>query len=388
VSILLRDLIIAQIRTKGPLTFAEYMEAALYHQTAGYYARNEQRSGRTGDFYTSVDVGSLFGELIAVQLAEMWQLMTSGVNTDRFDLVEVGAGNGRLAHDILEAAATMTTGFYNSIRLHLIERSSQARAKHEENLGQHARQLVTSSDALPDFSQGVIFANELLDAFPTHRVIMTLKGLRETYIDVENGKLIERLGPPSTPALDDYFQRLGTQLPLHGQAEVNLHALDWIRNASSCLERGFIILIDYGKLSQELFDTESVSGTFTAQQQHLAIQPAATNNESSASQCDWLNEPGEWDLTSHIDLTSIRTAAEETGFTTLGVLDQTYFLLGLGAAEHLGQEVDEIVGLKRRLAVRTLLMPGGLGSTHKVLLFGKQVDSPTLQGCSKQTRLT
>ena len=177
-------------------------------------------------------------------------------------------------------------------------------------------------------------------------------------------------------------------MPLHGQAEVNLHALDWIRNASSRLERGFIILIDYGKLAQELFDTESVNGTFTAQQQHLTIQPTATKNESSTSQFDWLNEPGEWDLTSHIDLTSIRTAAEETGFSTLGVLDQTYFLLGLGAVEHLRQEVDEIVGLKRRLAVRTLLMPGGLGSTHKVLLFGKQVGSPSLQGCSKQIRLT
>ena len=385
---LLRDLIIAQIRTKGPLTFAEYMEAALYHQTGGYYARNEQRSGRTGDFYTSVDVGPLFGELIAVQLAEMWQLITSTTNTDGFNLVEVGAGNARLAHDILDAAATMETGFYDSIRLHLIERSSQARAKHEENLGQHARKLVTSSDTLPNVSQGVIFANELLDAFPTHRITMTFKGLRETYIDAENGKLIERLGPLSTPALDDYFQRLGTQLPLHGQAEVNLHALDWIRDASSRLEHGFIILIDYGKLAQELFATESVNGTFTAQQQHLTIQPAASKNESSASQFDWLNEPGEWDLTSHIDLTSIRTAAEETDLSTLGVLDQTYFLLGLGAVEHLQQEVDERVGLKRRLAARTLLMPGGLGSTHKVLLFGKQVGSPPLQGCSYQTRLT
>ena len=297
---LLRDLIIAQIRTEGPLTFAEYMEAALYHQTGGYYARNEQRSGRTGDFYTSVDVGPLFGELIAVQLAEMWQLITSVTNTDGFDLVEVGAGNARLAHDILDAAATMESEFYDSIQLHLIERSSEARAKHEKNLSQHARKLVTSSDTLPNVSQGVIFANELLDAFPTHRVTMTFKGLRETYVDVEKGKLIERLGPLSTPALDDYFQRLGTQLPLHGQAEINLHALDWIRNAASRLKHGFIILIDYGKLAQELFATESVNGTFTAQQQHLTILPAASKNESSASQSDWLNEPGEWDLTSHI----------------------------------------------------------------------------------------
>ncbi len=385
---LLRDLIIAQIRTEGPLTFAEYMEAALYHQTGGYYARNEQRSGRTGDFYTSVDVGPLFGELIAVQLAEMWQLITSVTNTDGFDLVEVGAGNARLAHDILDAAATMESEFYDSIQLHLIERSSEARAKHEKNLSQHARKLVTSSDTLPNVSQGVIFANELLDAFPTHRVTMTFKGLRETYVDVEKGKLIERLGPLSTPALDDYFQRLGTQLPLHGQAEVNLHALDWIRNAASLLKHGFIILIDYGKLAQELFATESVNGTFTAQQQHLTILPAASKNESSASQSDWLNEPGEWDLTSHIDLTSIRTVAEETNLSTLGLLDQTYFLLGLGAVEHLQQEVDERVSLKRRLAARTLLMPGGLGSTHKVLLFGKQVGSPSLQGCSYQTRLT
>ena len=124
----LRELIVERARANGPLTFAEYMERALYHPDLGYYARAGQRSGRAGDFFTSVDVGAVFGELLARQFVEMWSIVDAMGNRPGFDIVEAGAGNGRLSRDILDAA-TRTPRFYDAIRLHLSERSKDARRK-------------------------------------------------------------------------------------------------------------------------------------------------------------------------------------------------------------------------------------------------------------------
>ena len=178
----LRELIADRIRTSGPISFAEFMDISLYHPELGYYARAAQKTGRAGDFFTSVDVGPIFGALLAKQFAEMWQILQSGSDEnasggfltamrkppDPFDLVEAGAGNGRLARDILDAAQKDDPEFYSAIRLSLVEQSPAARAAQAETLGPHAALLSHSSSALPDEIHGVIYANELLDALPTH----------------------------------------------------------------------------------------------------------------------------------------------------------------------------------------------------------------------------
>ena len=162
----LRELIIERIHTVGPLTFADYMKLALYHPEHGYYSRAEKRSGRAGDFFTSVDLGPLFGELLAGQFAEMWRIL--GIL--EFDLVEVGAGSGWLSRDILDAAKTSDPAFYASLRLQLVECSRKARASQPETLVQHIDRLAASLPSLPIAVSGAIFANELLDALPTHLV--------------------------------------------------------------------------------------------------------------------------------------------------------------------------------------------------------------------------
>ena len=125
----LRDVIARRIAADGPLTFAEYMEVVLYHPELGYYARAGQRSGRAGDFFTSVDVGTLFGEFLAAQIAEMWEHLRAGaVDVGHFDLVEAAAGNGRLARDVLDTATTRYPALYEAARLTLVERSPAARA--------------------------------------------------------------------------------------------------------------------------------------------------------------------------------------------------------------------------------------------------------------------
>src|SRR4051812_49252923 len=161
------------------------MELALYQPELGYYARAAQRSGRAGDFFTSVDVGPLFGELLELQLEEMFQILghQSPPSTAQspipnpespqvFDLVEAGAGNGRLSADILRAARTRDGLLYRSIRVHLIEASAAARAAHRDTLGDAAERLASSSVSLPDAFEGVLIANELLDAMAVHQVVM------------------------------------------------------------------------------------------------------------------------------------------------------------------------------------------------------------------------
>ena len=166
------------IRERGPLTVAAFMDLALYDSEFGYYARAAQRTGRAGDFFTSVDVGSMFGRLLEMQLAEMWRLLGG----QSFDLVEAGAGNGRLSADIVRAARQHDPDFFRDLRLHLVEASAAARAAQPETLQEVAGNLRSSSDALPESFEGVLIANELFDAMPVHQVVMRDDGLCEVYV--------------------------------------------------------------------------------------------------------------------------------------------------------------------------------------------------------------
>jgi SAM-dependent MidA family methyltransferase len=384
----LTSLLLQRIRDTGPLTVAEFVEAALYHETLGYYARAGQRSGREGDFFTSVDLGPVFGELLASQFAEMHAALGDGSASDRpgadaprFDLVEAGAGNGRLARDVLDAAERHHPEFYRAARLHLVERSRQARAAQETVLGRHASVLATSSDDLPRAVAGVIYANELLDAMPPHVVVMRERGLREVYVGADGGRLVTREGPPSSPRLAEYLGSVGGRLEPGWFAEVNLAAADWIRRAGRCLVRGFLVIIDYGHDAATLRSASHATGTLTTYRRH-----AAERREDGPG---WLLEPGERDITSHVDLTGVALAARDGGLRLGGVIDQAYFLLGLGLAQRLADDDSgSPSALARRLALKTLVMPGGLGSTLKVMVFAKSVDGPPLRGLSFGGRVT
>ena len=368
------------------------MELALYDPGSGYYARAAQRSGRAGDFFTSVDVGPLFGELLAIQVAEMAAILDArspepGAQSP-FDLVEAGAGNGRLSADILRAARRNDPLLHQRTRLHLVEASASARAAQRDTMGDEADRLVSSSGSLPPAFEGVLIANELLDALPIHQVIMREDGLREVYVDLAGKRFVTREGPVSSPALSGYLEALGIALEPGWRTEINLGAPAWIGEVARRLRRGFVILIDYGHDARELYSPTHASGTLTTFTRHTMAGP-----ESPADTPPWLVNPGEQDITAHVDFTSVRAAAEAEGLTTLGFLDQTYFLLGLVEASSGSNPLNSSnhlnhLNLEERLALKTLLMPGGLGSTHKVLILSKGVGTPTLRGCSYRMRVT
>ncbi len=382
---LLREIIARRIGSNGPLAFAEYMDLSLYHPRHGYYSRLDHRSGQTGDFFTSVDLGTIFGELLAEQFAEMSLSIRRLANSesDLLMLIEAGAGNGALASDVLDATAKNYPELYKAIQLTLVEQSATARASHIASLGTHTKKLSLSTDTLPNKITGIIYANELLDALPVHRIVMTESGLKEVYVDLDSHneeRFVERLGPPSSVVLE-HIDRFGITLESGWRAEISPASVRWMEQAGRALDLGFLVLIDYGHAANQLYSATHASGTLATYERHVISQPQAGMDAA------WLLNPGSVDITAQVDLTAVQQAAESVGLETLTIVDQTYFLLGLSsmATPTSGNTVQE---LKRRLALKTLLLPGGLGSSHKVMIFGKNVGRLRLRASSFSTRTT
>jgi SAM-dependent MidA family methyltransferase len=374
--------LIETIRERGPISVADFMRIALYHPQTGYYAAASRRSGRSGDFFTSVDVGPLFGALVGSQFAEMWRALDP--QPVPVDLVEAGAGDARFARDVLDWAAEADTPFYDAIRLTLVEASAAARAAHDSTLGPPRPRLAPSQPDLPDRFTGILFANELLDALPVHIVEMTTGGLREVFVDLDHGRLVTRLDTPSTPALEQHVSALPRALPPGWRAEVGLDAVAWVTRAARALERGFLVLIDYGHPAGALVSDLHPTGTLRAIARHHVVANAGDDRQPA-----WLEAPGERDLTVHVDLSSTVPPAERAGCVTLGLLDQGAFLLGLEAAVRLlSPEGGGIADLRRRMALKSLVMPGGPGSAHKVLVFAKGTGLPALRALAGRQRLT
>ncbi len=393
------------VRERGPLTVAAFMDLALYHPEFGYYARAARRSGRAGDFFTSVDVGPLFGELLEAQIAEMAGLLASAPLRSASS-VPLRPRQFRSRRSRRRQWATgcrrprsrcgvRHPDLLQRVRLSLVEASPAARAAQAETLRGIFDRPFASSEALPDGIEGVVFANELLDAFPVHQVVMRDDGLKEVYVEAVEADLrrADLLGPPprlriregplSTPSLAEYLDRLHVELEPGWRAEINLRAVEWIRAVARRLRRGFVVLIDYGHEARDLYSASHSAGTLTTFTRHTSGTAAADDSVPA-----WLEHPGDQDITAHVDFTSVRAAAEAEGLTTIGFLDQTYFILGLIGAERQDRCWRRTPAFRERLALKTLLMPGGLGSTMKVLVFGKGVGRPALAGCSYRVRVT
>ncbi len=365
----LATLLAEEIRMRGLMTFADYMEACLYHPEYGYYSKSEQRPWR--DYVTSVDVSPLFGRLLARQFHEMWSEMGKPA---RFWLVEAAAGTGVLARNILDFAAEWFPAFYSALTYVAVERSEARRSTHAGLLESHFTpgRLESSADLPNEIAAGCIFSNELLDAFPVHRVLRQNGELREIYVafDEERG-LHEKLGPLSSPRIAEYFAEQGIALREEQQAEANLKACDWIEEAGKRLERGFVLTIDYGHPAAELYDERHMRGTLLAYQRHRA-------NE------DYFRAPGEQDLTTLVNFTALELWGKRCGLIRTGFTSQTNFLLSL--ARHSNCADLEPAGLsdteqaRMRLLFKTLIHPEGMGETFQVFAQHKGIESPRLAG--------
>jgi SAM-dependent MidA family methyltransferase len=360
----LAELLAERIRRHGPLTFAEYMDACLYHPQHGYYTKPNQEPRR--DYFTNVDVSPLFGCLLARQLTEMWS--ASGC-ADPFWLVEAGAGTGVLAKAILDFAAKTLPAFYEALRYLAVEKSELRRAEQKPLLDAHIqRERFISAAALPrEIPAGCIFSNELLDALPVHRVVQERGQLEELYVGAHNGKLCEEKGQLSSPRIADYFARQGIELRDGQQAEAGLTACDWIRDAGERLWRGFVVTIEYGREARELYDQLHMRGTLLAYERHRATE-------------DFLRAPGDQDLTAHVNFTALDLWGRESGLVRTGLTTQSNFLLAL-ARESKFADIDseratEEAKRRLRLLFKTLIHPEGMGETFQVFVQRKGFNVP------------
>ena len=357
-----------RIRARGPIPFAEYMDACLYHPEHGYYSKADQQPRR--DYFTSVDVGPLFGRLLARQVHQMWVRLGS---PDPFLLVEVGAGTGVLAKQILDCASDSLSEFYEALRYVAVERSAPRRVAQARVLGSYATGgHVLSLANLPEqIPHGCVFSNELLDAMPVHRVLGENHGLRELYVAADTSGFHEQPGPLSTSALADYFAGQGVALHDQQQAEVCLEACRWIEKVAGKLASGFVLTIDYGRPARELYDERHMRGTLLAYARHRASE-------------DYFRAPGEQDLTAHVNFTALEKWGQQAGLQLTGFTSQSNFLLALARhtqfEDFQSQGMNEQQQARARLLFKTLIYPEGMGETFQVLIQHKGIDLPRLAG--------
>jgi SAM-dependent MidA family methyltransferase len=218
---------------------------------------------------------------------------------------------------------------------------------------------------------GCVLSNELVDAFPVHRVVQRDGALKEIFVDVAGEGLVERVGTPSRPELAAHLNRLGVTLIEGQQAEINLAAIDWMRAVGRAVRRGFVLTIDYGYPANELYDPLRRRGTLLAYHRHQT-------NEA------FYERIGRQDLTAHVDFTTLAWAGRDVGLEVEGFVDQTRFLLGLGAheaAERLIEAAEDEAARARIVAgIRGLLDPQDMGRLFKVLVQRKGVPPSRLQG--------
>jgi len=387
-------LLVAEIRARlereGRMTFRDFMETALYHPRHGYYRSPREKMGRAGDYLTSPEVHPLFGHMVGRQLAEMWEVMGSPA---RFDVLEMGAGNGLLARDILRWAQRLHPAFLKALIYRIAETSPALieRQRHTlEALGLPAGQaglpegkVTWESGEAPAAGSvsGCILSNELVDSFPVHRVAVEGGKLLEVYVVWRENRFQEELRPPSTPELGAYFERLGL-LPGEGcRAEVNLAALVWMGQVAAALARGFILTLDYGHEARDLYAPWRRDGTLLCFYRH---------NPSP----DPYVRVGKQDMTAHVDFTSLVEEGRRHGLEPLGITTQSRFLAALGIGEALarlpdgqapaaGAELSLEEYYARRRAVSELLDPAGLGRI-RVLVQAKGVGPCSLRGLAEE----
>ncbi len=345
----LEDIIREEIRKEGKITFKRFMELALYHPQYGYYSKGPY-IGKKGDFYTSVSVGSIFGKTLAKALKEM--LNISQTNT----IVELGAGDGTLARDILSSLG-------DSVNYIIVEKSPVFVKRQKKNLNKFRNiYWIDSIEHLPCIS-GVIFSNELFDALPVH-LVENRKKLFEVYVSIEDNCFFEILDKPSTEKIYEYFDKLKINLPEDFRTEVNLEGTKLIKQLGGKLDKGFIVTIDYGYPSHELYKDYRNRGTLLCYHKHRVNENPYENI-------------GNQDITSHVNFTALAMYGKEAGLEICGFTNQANFLIDSGI-------LDEASNPEEILKIKTLILPeSGMGEVFKVLIQYKGFKTKPKLSCLK-----
>jgi SAM-dependent MidA family methyltransferase len=347
----------AEIESSGPITFARFMERALYEQDLGYYRSAVARPGRAGDFLTAPETHPIFGRAVARQLDELWRILD---RPDAFVVREYGAGTGALAAALLMGLAADGSELRDALRYEPVEVDDRRLEEIEARLGPGASHFLRqpSRDAIV----GCVLANEVLDALPVHRVVRRGSELREVLVDWREEAFVDVEGDPSTPALAARLADEGIELADGQRAEICLVLDNWVDDAARGLGAGLLLLIDYGHPAAELYGPRRMNGTLRAYVHHRVHD-------------DVLANVGRQDLTAHVDFTAVERAAARAGLEPIGSTTQAEFLVGIGVGDILESvQADPATTLESYLALRSalgrLLDPAATGG-FRVIGFGR-----------------
>ncbi len=353
------------LKAESPLSFARYMELALYHPEFGYYAR-APKIGRKGDYFTAPSIHPVFGAAVASQIMEIWHLLGQ---PEDFVILEAGAGEGYLALDILEYLALQDW----KPRYYLLEPFSSNRLRQEETLEAHLDRITWFKDwkEVPAFT-GVFVSNELFDAFPVHLIEKTAEDLKEVYVIFDRGAF-ETFGGLSSPEILERVFPYASWWPEGYRTEVCLAYEPFLKELAKRLIKGALLTFDYGYSRADYYHPDRFRGTLLAFHRHQVIENPYLH-------------PGHQDLTAHVDFTSLKEIGERYGLVSLGFTTQAAFLVGLGV-ERLLAEIGR-TSQRDTEALKLLLLPQGLGMSHWVLLQARGLPLETrLRGFSLSNRL-
>jgi len=351
----------AHIRRAGPMTFRDWMRAALYDPEDGYYQRRGgTRWGRAGDYRTAPETTPLFAATLARHFASLYEELHA---PPELNIVEAGAGAGHFARGVLGTLRRDRPEVFSSVRYLVDEVSADSRASAASLLAPFAGRVEFRriEECREPFAAGIIFSNELLDAFPVHRVVRRGGAIRELCVGLdERGRFswVER--EASTPRLAAHLGAEGVTLSEGQIAEVNLDAGEWVARAASVLRRGFIVTVDYGAAAAELYGAPGrAGGTLRGYAAHKFAD-------------DVLGRPGEQDLTTSVDWTQVIRGGEGAGLETVSFEPLGKFLMRAGFLEQLEREVGLCATESERaqlaLGARELILPGGMAESFQVLV--------------------
>lgn len=373
-SLRLQKLIIEQINNAGGiLSFAEFMRLALYAPGLGYYSAGAQKFGAAGDFVTAPEISTLFGKAIAKQCQEIFFITKENV------LFELGAGSGTLAATLLLELENLSS---LPDRYLILEVSAELRQRQQETLKQKCPHLLSRTEWLESWPatafNGVIIANEVLDAMPVHRFYLNNNSIMEYYVTVQDNQFNWQLNKPSSELLSNSIQHL-QQHNLSDindyTSEININIPPWITDLRKCLRQGLILLIDYGFPRAEYYLADRKQGTLMCHYRHRAHD----------NPFFW---PGLQDITSHVDFTYVVEAAMNSGLSITGYTSQASFLLGCGIIDSFQEAMsnaDPIEQFNLQQQLKQLTLPTEMGEIIKVIGLTSDINTP-LRGFSWQDR--
>ncbi len=365
----LKEKITRRIREEGPISFETFMDMALYEPGLGYYAKDSTEIGRSADFYTSSHLHRAFGAMLGRQAEEMWELTGRPA---RFDIVEMGAGMGYLAKDLLDYLQDRPLGA--SLVYTIAELNPSVRRRQQDILGAHSVRVrwLGGLESLEPVT-GCFLSNELPDAFPVHLIVRDGE-LGEVFVTVDEQEEIAEVVKPCSPGVIDYLNAFAPDLPEGYRTEVNLRMRDWIRSVSGRLDRGFIITIDYGYPAWEYYSAGRNRGTLLCYHRHKAGENP-------------YEHIGDQDMTAHVNFSALHRWGEASGLRTIGFSPQGSYLIALGIDELITEWYGSAPDAFEVSPIKNLILPQGLGESHKVMVQSKGMTDVKLRGFSLRNQV-